>query len=292
MKSNYPFLARNQQIETDKQRENIDALWSQLGSMGFVGKQSFFTGFGEDGKLQSDRPTGIMETSLGPKTVHEGERGTIDTTGNFSITPANKTPQSFQMQQLQMQSNIPGNGVGKFRNFTPAEQLGGQENVANIEETTGMEGFQLGTPDQQETTTDTYKPYQTRGLQRLERYAESTSPMDTSIMNAENERFAGEAATAKGAYSQELSQAGVTGREAATEQFMLGRQIGSQQNEMQQELRKEQSDKAFTAAQKLPSATATARTEDRLQENLDFSKQQWQDTEEQTHNENRLVRHK
>jgi hypothetical protein len=301
MKSNYPFLARNKQIETDKQRENIDALWNQLGSMGFVGKQSFFTGYGEDGKLQPDRPTGIMETSNGPKTVHEGEQGAVNASGNFSITPANKTPQ--------MQPGIPDNGAGKFQGFTPAEQLGGQESLAGIEKSTGMEGFQSGTPDQnglmdiygnpttnKNTTvssstpssitptsnaTDTYKPYQTRGLQRLERYAESTSPMDTSIMNAERDRFSGKAASARGAYSQELSQAGVTGREAATEQFMLGRQIGSQENEMMQGLRKEQSDKAFAASQQLPGAAATARTEDRMKESLDFSKQQWSDTEGQ-----------
>ena len=274
MKSNYPFLARNKQIETDKQRENIDALWNQLGSMGFVGKQSFFTGYGEDGKLQPNRPTGIMETSNGPKTVHEGEQGAVNASGNFSITPADKTPQ--------MQPSIPDNGVGKFQGFTPAEQLGGQENLANIEKSTGMEGFQFGTPDQrEEPVTNNYRPYQTRGLQRLERYAEDTSPMDTSIMNAERDRFSGKAASARGAYSQELSQAGVTGREAATEQFMLGRQIGSQENEMMQGLRKEQSDKAFAASQQLPNAAATARTEDRMQESLDFSKQQWSDTEGQ-----------
>jgi hypothetical protein len=176
----------------------------------------------------------------------------------------------------------PRNDEGTVEKFTPASQLGGQDKLSSIEEISGMKGYASGTPDTLDTTLDdTYKPFQTRGLQRLERYADTTSPVDTSIMNAERERFAGKAASAGGALSQELSQAGITGRAAVTEQARLERQIGAQENEMMQSLRKGQSDKAFTAAQQLPSATATARTEDRLQEGLDFTKQQWSDTEGQ-----------
>ncbi|MGW8324065.1 MAG: hypothetical protein ACWGNI_00085 [Desulfobacterales bacterium] len=238
MPSNYPFLARNQKTEEQRQKDNINALWDQLGTMGATGKQSFFTGFGEDNQFQANRPTGILNTNQGPRTVHEAERVDIQPNGEFSVTPAS--------------------------------QIGGQEKLMRMEENQDMPGYQLGTPDKQlSSITDTYKPYTDRALQRLEGYATSESPVNKSIREGERERFAGEAASAKGALSQELSQIGVSGREAATEEARLGRQIGAQESQMMTDLRKQESQQAFTAAQQLPGQIATAR-------GIDISKQQWE----------------
>jgi len=337
VKSNYPFLSRNQKTEEERQRENINNLWNQLGSMGITGKQSFFTGYGEDGKLQPDRPTGIMNTDAGPKTIHEGEVGNVHPNGEFDIIPASQV-----------------SGAEKVQSITPASQVGGQSKLMEIEENTGMGGYQTGhtatsarsgygygpvedvsgdshtatsarsgygygpvedvsedshtatsarsgygygpggdasgggnttTSDTANVSTDVssapdvYEPFQTRGLQRLERYAEGSGPIDTAIRNAERERFAGEAAATKGALSQELAQADITGREAATEQFMANRQIGSQENAMMQGLRKSEADRAFTATTQLPALATAARTEDRMRETLDFERERWSDTE-------------
>jgi len=265
--SNYPFLERNQKTEEDRQRENIDSLWSQLGAIGVGQGRSFFTGYGNDNKLQEERPTGILNTNKGPKTVHEGERVDIQSGGNFSVTPAS--------------------------------QMGGQENLASMEKMYGIEGYEIGTPDKQDDTIpdttmpeNTFKPYQTRGLQRLERYADYDSPMNQAIREGERERFAGEAASAKGALSQELAQADITGREAATEQTRLGRQIGAQESQLMSNLRKQESEQAYGAAIQLPSAATAAASEERIgrqfeqsldfeeekfRENMDFAKQKYGD---------------
>lgn len=320
--SNYPFLARNQKTEEERQRENIGTLWDQLGSMGVTGRQSFFTGYGNDGKLQEDRPTGVLDTTQGPRTVHEGEQTDIGENGEFSVTPASQIPQQQNMVPQgsatpPMETPVTDNGQGQAQGFSPASQFGGQEELKNIEQEQGIQGYQIGTPDKSgfggmwnikpdqpvatppksaipsvsatdassatntSSTIDTYQPSQTRSIQRLEKYADSESPVDKSIREGERERFSGEAVAAKGALSQELAQSGVSGREAATEQSMLGRQIGAQESEVMKGLRKEQSDKSFAAAQQLPGATATARSEDRMREGLEFTKQQWGDTEGQ-----------
>lgn len=320
--SNYPFLARNQKTEEERQRENIGTLWDQLGSMGITGRQSFFTGYGNDGKLQEDRPTGVLDTTQGPRTVHEGEQTDIGENGEFSVTPASQISQQQNMVPQgsatpPMETPVTDNGQGQAQGFSPASQFGGQEELKNIEQEQGIQGYQIGTPDKSgfggmwnvkpdqpvatppksaipsvsatdassatntSSTIDTYQPSQTRSIQRLEKYADSESPVDKSIREGERERFSGEAVAAKGALSQELAQSGVSGREAATEQSMLGRQIGAQESEVMKGLRKEQSDKSFAAAQQLPGATATARSEDRMREGLEFTKQQWGDTEGQ-----------
>jgi hypothetical protein len=239
--SNYPFLARNQKTEEERQKENIDALWDRLGVIGLPGKQSFFTGYGNDKQLQPERPTGILNTNQGPKTVHEGEQVNIEPDGQFGVIPAS--------------------------------QLGGQENLQTMERENNMEGYQLGkSPDDNTIIDDTYKPYTTRGLQRLERYADYESPVNTAIREGERERFAGEAVAAKGALAQEQAQMGIKGREAATEEARLGRQIGAQENELMSNLRKQESEQAFTAARQLPGEAVTAR-------GVDFERQKYGDQE-------------
>ena len=39
-----------------------------------IGRGAEFTGFGEDGKLQKDMPTEMIQTQNGPRTIHEGEK--------------------------------------------------------------------------------------------------------------------------------------------------------------------------------------------------------------------------
>ena len=254
--SNYPFLARNQKTEEERQKDNIDALWSQLGAMGISGgKNSFFTGYGEDNRFQANRPTAILNTNQGPKTVHEAERVDISPNGEFSVTPAS--------------------------------QIGGQQNLQMMEKENNIQGYQSGTPDKQDSSImDTYKPYTDRGLQRLERYADYESPVNKSIREGERERFAGEAASAKGALSQEMSQLGITGREAATEEARLDRQIGAQETQMMTDLRKQESQQAFTAAQQLPSQAATVRSMDiatqQWQKEFEFDKERYGDTQKWT----------
>lgn len=277
MQSNYPFLKRNQKDEAEKKRNDIDSIWSRLGSMGFVGKRSFFTGYGEDGVLQPNRPTGILNTSKGMKTVHEGEPVDIAPDGSFSVTPADAAAASFD------------NGQGQVNDYIPASQIGGQTNLQNIERDTNTEGFASGTPDKNAESNNAYSNMQNRGLQRLERYADTISPIEGTVVNAERERFAGKAASAKGALSQELEQTGTKGSNAIIEQTRLGRQIGAQENELNQSLRKDQLDRSFTATQQLPNAIATAQTSERAQESLDFSKQQWADAEGQRMLDDALV---
>ena len=89
-------------------------------------------------------------------------------------------------------------------------------------------------------------------LNRMKKYAEGQDPYAQKIREEERMRLAGEEVAAKGALEQRMSQLGLTGREALTEQALLQREYGNQETELISALRKGEADRAFTAAQQLP----------------------------------------
>jgi len=404
--SNYPFLARNQKTEEDKQRDNINSLWNQLGVIGVNGQNSFSTGYGNDNQLQPERPTGILNTNQGPRTVHEGERLDVEQNGEFSVTPASQVGGQANLQDIEQKSGMRGYQYGTIthprdRVFseklnTPSDQSANEEfkegfsRKSNIDAitnksspitttiapqmeqtisrtpgtiappsvtvkpvgsdmpvreapkiapqapaqtltvqkptvqtptaqtaTSGRGSFSYGeaqepagataqpatsgtrrgafsygeqpqevapvetpTPAEAPATTpdeNIYEPYRERGLQRLERYADVESPREAAIRAGERERFAGEAAAAKGALTQEMAQYGIQGREAATESARLGRQIGSQESQLISDLRKQEGERAFTAARQIPGEARAEAGFEMAEKQLEFEREKYGD---------------
>lgn len=336
--SNYPFLARNQKTEEDKQRDNINSLWNQLGVIGVNNQNSFFTGYGNDNQLQPERPTGILNTNQGPRTIHEGERLDVGQNGEFSVTPASQIGGQGNLQDIEQKFGMRGYqwGTPEYgKRFTQepkewgTQQFGApqktaevtanlperitpqiapvSQNIATSGTARGSFGYgpteesspQIATsgtkrgafsygptepetvpePAQPTTTEDVnkYEPYMERGLQRLERYADVESPREAAIRAGERERFAGEAAAAQGALTQEMAQYGITGREAATASARLGRQIGARESQLMADLRKEEADRAFTAARQIPGEARATETQEFQREQLEFEKQKYGD---------------
>jgi hypothetical protein len=49
-----------------------------------------FTGFGQDGKLQPSNPTNMVQTTQGPRLLHEGEATMQGPDGNIQVIPQDK----------------------------------------------------------------------------------------------------------------------------------------------------------------------------------------------------------
>jgi len=78
------------------------------------GRDARFTGYGEDGVLQPDKPTDMVETDQGPKMLHEGEMMLTSKDGRMTVIPASMLP---------------------------------QEVLAKFAQSTGTQGYSKGTPD-------------------------------------------------------------------------------------------------------------------------------------------------
>jgi len=75
---------------------------------------SFNTGMGENGKLEANRPTHLLQTNNGPKTIHEGEQVNIGEQGNFEVIPANELGGQRRLQKMEAgKEAVPGYRYGK-----------------------------------------------------------------------------------------------------------------------------------------------------------------------------------
>jgi len=124
-RSNYPFLAKNQKMEDQRRKEEIELRWKQMGVIGPTNR-SFFTGYGEDGVLQPNKPTHMLGTNVGQRPVHEGEEVRVKPDGGLHVTPA--------------------------------EQFGGQQRLQQTSERMGVRGFQVPQYDMSGRLIDTDKP--------------------------------------------------------------------------------------------------------------------------------------
>ncbi|HUT63191.1 MAG TPA: hypothetical protein VMZ04_04455, partial [Anaerolineae bacterium] len=138
--------------------------------------------------------------------------------------------------------------------------------------------------DIQKPTDTTSASYQ-QALNRLQKYAEGEDPFAKKIREEERMRLAGEEVAAKGALEQRMSQLGLTGREALTEQAMLQREYGAQEVELMGALRKGEADRAFAAAQQIPGEVLAGMKHE-------LGKEQWQkvfDAEKESKDYNRKM---
>jgi hypothetical protein len=58
------------------------------------------TGYGEDGKLQVDKPTHLINTNKGPRMLHEGENVSIGGQGQLSVQPNQKTLEKLEKEGM------------------------------------------------------------------------------------------------------------------------------------------------------------------------------------------------
>ena len=65
------------------------------------------TGMGEDGKLQPNMPTDMLQTTAGPRMIHEGEDVYRNPNGTTNIVPAQKS-----LARMEKQKGIPGYKTG------------------------------------------------------------------------------------------------------------------------------------------------------------------------------------
>lgn len=124
------------------------------------GRDARFTGYGEDGVLQPDKPTDMVETDQGPKMLHEGEMMLTSKDGRMTVIPANMLP---------------------------------QEVLAKFAESTGTQGYSAGTSDATLTggttstggnaTTDRNQGYVDQALDTLSGVVSGTSPVLRTIAN-------------------------------------------------------------------------------------------------------------
>jgi len=91
-----------------------------------------------------------------------------------------------------------------------------------------------------------------RALARLENIAAGQDPRAAQIRAQEMQRLSAEEQAQRGALEQQMSQAGVTGTEAATERAMLGTQLGAQQQNLAGQLRQQEYANMMSAASALP----------------------------------------
>ena len=126
-------------------------------------------------------------------------------------------------------------------------------------------------------TEDELKYQQT--LQKLTKLSEGESELDKKIREEERARFKGEEQAGKGSLEQQLSQLGMTGREALLERAMAGRGFAAQEAEVISNLRKGQADRAFQASMALPGATLAGMKfeldKKQWEQMSDFEKEKW-----------------
>ena len=116
------------------------------------GRDARFTGYGEDGVLQPDKPTDMVETDQGPKMLHEGEMMLTSKDGRMTVIPANMLP---------------------------------QEVLAKFAESTGTQGYSAGTSDAAAVidTTDRNQGYVDQALETMSGVVSGTSPVLRTIAN-------------------------------------------------------------------------------------------------------------
>ena len=107
MKTNYPWLQEMKRKEKEKSRPvNRTNIMIMGGSMSGAQppinqpSQMQFTGYGEDGILQPDKPTEMVNTTEGQRLIHEGEVKVQYPDGNTVVVPAKDLPQK-KLQKLQ-----------------------------------------------------------------------------------------------------------------------------------------------------------------------------------------------
>jgi hypothetical protein len=145
-----------------------------------------FTGFGSDGKLQPSNPTNMVQTTQGPRLLHEGEATMQGPDGNIQVIPQDK------LRSI-------GRGMKGFETggtFTPADT-----NTTGLSTTqTGTSG--LGTPAKTPET-DVQQ-----GIGVLKSVASGQSPVTESLYNQATSSLGGAQTAAIGAAKQEAAQAG------------------------------------------------------------------------------------
>jgi len=118
-------------------------------------------------------------------------------------------------------------------------------------------------------------------INQLQMIASGQGQLGKQAMIESQQKFKAEEQAAKESQLQGLAQAGVTGREATTEKAMLTRDLAAAEAGLEGQLRKQQDERAFAAAQQLPGAQLAADQFEEGQEQFDeqmaFAKEQYGD---------------
>ncbi len=170
-----------------------------------------------------------------------------------------------------------------------------------LPEGTGQDKVDVADPNQQGWTTDgseidvekeleeinNIDPEQLSGSQlgqyisQLQMIASGQGKLGKQAMIEAQQKYKAEEQAARESQLQGMAQADVTGREALTEQAMLTRDLSAAEAGLEGQLRKQQDERAFAAAQQLPGAQLAADQFEEGQEQFDeqmaFAKEKYGD---------------
>lgn len=169
--------------------------------------------------------------------------------GILPTPPAKPVPQIPGLGQVSP-SNVPAQPTPPIEGLAEGQAFPAQPFGAKAK---GM-GVAPPSPDVEQPLTEDELFYQ-QTLQKLKKLSEGESELDRRIREEERARFKGEETAGRGALEQQMSQLGLTGREALLERAMAGRGFAAQEAEVISNLRKGQADRAFAASMALPGAT-------------------------------------
>lgn len=106
MKSNYPWLKDWKDKAEKKSKFEVTRI-ALFGNP--LGAQ--FTGYGEDGKLQPEKPTGMFQSQEGPVMTHEGEAQITYPDGTVEVIPANQLNQN-ELAKIENKTGMRGAQAG------------------------------------------------------------------------------------------------------------------------------------------------------------------------------------
>ncbi len=179
------------------------------------------------------------------------------------VTPFEPTP--IPTQDIPGRPPIPNKQVGETTPFVPTpiptQDVPGRPPIPDkqIGETTPFTpaaGKQIGDvtpydPNKPPATGEEPSAFQ-QYLNQLALIAGGEGQIGKKAMIEAQQKFKAEEQAAKESQIQGQAQAGITGREALTGKAMLARDIGAAEAGLEGQLRKQQDDRAFAAAQQLP----------------------------------------
>lgn len=359
IKSRYPFLSQKKREE----RKKMEDMRFQLAKMGMPINGTFLgnTGFGENGRLDPEKPTNMIQTQNGMSMIHEGEDVFQKPNGDLRILSA---PQS-QLQRFESRNRVPGFQAGGTLSIDPSTRPKPQETTPtptlsidpstrpqpqSVTQTPTLSIDPSTRPQAQETraapitlsmapqdlstgvdpatpentakidpgireraglTTEPtveppdvapsqFTPQFEQGLDRLEKFAEGRDPFSKMLRTAEETRFKGEETAARGALEQQISQAGLTSREALTERALQSRDLAAAERDIQAGIRSEESARAFAAAQQIPQVAMSGMNyeKDARKWGLDYAENkranlvresQWDKQFAETQEQNRII---
>jgi hypothetical protein len=250
------------------------------------------TGAGEDGKIQPLNPVGMLNTTQGPKMLHEGELQITNPDGSFAVIPSTMLPQSIlrAMEQKSKMGGFASGGSGQLVEEPKyVEQPKQQTNLGAIAPPSNTQIQSLPNPVTQKTPqpagvlppiTPAVRGDQDVATDVIRDYATGKGPYLQSLLNTALTKQGAAGAAGTAAMKQELAMAGAGQDALQTATAVRQRDVESQNAQLEADIANQAMEKQLGAAGTLSNiATAkeqTAYERQRYAEERDYERQKYE----------------